>query len=74
MIKIECVQIIEGLLEKDKNRLLHFSLFNRRWYNGKVVDVRDDELLKIDEKELNLITIPYSKIINIEPMKNANRY
>ena len=70
MIKMkrdEVVTILNGLLKEDKIKILHISLSTRRFYNGVVLSIgEEEEGLSFNDMKLGYITIPFSLIINIE--------
>ena len=68
MKRDEVVTILEGLLKKDKFKLLHISLSTRRFYNGFIIKIGDEEEgLSFNDLRLGYIIIPFSLIISIEP-------
>ena len=60
--------ILEGLDKENKKRKLHISLNNRRFYNGFVCDLSDENIVVFLDDKLGKVTILYSQILNIEPM------
>ncbi len=78
MKRNEVVTILNGLLKENKIRVLHITLITKRFYNGIVLNIGDDEEgLNFSDLKLGYITIPFSLIINIEPKmekKDGNNY
>ena len=68
MIRYEAALIIDGILKENKKRKLHFSLTNRRFYNGVYIDL-EEESIYIKEDKLGYLSIPLFQILNIEPMR-----
>ena len=68
MNKNELILIIENLLKNKKRRKLHISLNNGIFYNGIIVDYKDENLLNFNDNKLGHIGILFSHIVKIEPM------
>jgi hypothetical protein len=58
--------ILEELLKDDKNRKIHITRNNRKFYNGTIKNI-GDETLDIKDDILGLIPIPNKSIIDIQP-------
>jgi hypothetical protein len=50
---------------KEENTMVHLVLTNKRFYNGKVLDVRETMII-LDDKKLGKIPIPLKDIYLIE--------
>jgi len=71
MKRRDFVIIVEGLLKIDDNRKLHISVcFDGfyKFYNGTCLSYDNKSYVEFYDMKLGNIIIPYSQIINIEPM------
>ena len=69
MIREEAILIIENLLKNDKEKKLHISLHNRRFYNGTILNYENEKTFSFKDEVIGSIPILYSHILNIEPKK-----
>lgn len=70
MKRKEIILIIEGLLFENIKRKFHITIRQGdryKFYNGFVINYRDEDTLSFNDDKLGYIIIPYSQIINVEP-------
>ena len=71
MKKRDFTIIIEGLLKIDDTRKLHLSVCiddYYKFYNGTCLSYENKNYVEFYDIKLGNIIVPYSQIINIEPM------
>lgn len=71
MKRRDFIIIIEGLLKINDVRKLHLSVCVDRFYkfyNGTCLNYNNKNYIEFYDMKLGNIIIPYSQIINIEPM------
>ena len=69
MLRKEVILIIKNLLKNSKKKI-HISCSNKRFYNGIVLSLDDEDTLSFHDNVLGWYPIPYSLIINVELMRD----